>query len=68
MPEGGRRDMSDALARSCGVLPQVKILDLETVTEGFKNRVAGNPDVVIWLGKVGYATRPAYLRLSKPYR
>ena len=40
----------------------VQILDLkETVTEEFKQIVSRNPDVALWLGKVGFSTRPHYL-------
>ena len=39
-----------------------QILKLKTVvTREFKTQVAAHPDVILWLGKVGYKTRPGYL-------
>lgn len=41
-------------------LPQVKILD-RLVSDEEKTVLQANPDVVVWLGKVGYATRSGYV-------
>lgn len=43
------------------LLQNIKIMPTPTVAKTFQNTVSKNPDVTIWLGKVGYATRPGYL-------
>jgi hypothetical protein len=44
------------------LLSDVGILDLKTVvTDDLKRQILMNGDVVVWLGKVGYSTRPHYL-------
>jgi len=44
------------------LLGNITILPTFTVAKTFQNAVSMNPDVTVWLGKVGYHTRPDYLR------
>lgn len=43
------------------LLQNIKILPTFTTAKPFQDAVSANPDVAVWLGKVGYATRPGYL-------
>jgi hypothetical protein len=43
------------------LLRNIKIIPAFAVAKTFQKAVCANPDVAVWLGKVGYATRPAYL-------
>jgi hypothetical protein len=44
------------------LLRNIKITPSLTVQKTFEKAVTANPDVTVWLGKVGYGTRPNYLR------
>ena len=48
------------------ILQNIKIEPISAIMKEFRANVAKNPDVEIWLGKVGYSTRPEYL-LSLSY-
>jgi hypothetical protein len=43
------------------LLQNIKIMPISAVSKTFRKIISNNPDVTVWLGKVGYATRPGYL-------
>jgi len=43
------------------LLQNIKIIPEFATAKTFQKAITANPDVTVWLGKVGYATRPAYL-------
>jgi len=43
------------------LLQNVKILSPSIVTNEVRKEVSKNPDVIVWLGKIGFSTRPHYL-------